>query len=61
MKLRGRWWGRLKTASLLCSKTSTLSKQKTIRTEALEADALLRWRWKTFELKRERGADAFVA
>jgi len=46
-----------------------LSKQKTISTEAqlrqaaketLEADALLRWRWKAFELKRERGADALL-
>ena len=46
-----------------------MSKQKTISTEAqlrqaakeaLEADALLRWRWKTFELKRERGADALL-
>lgn len=46
-----------------------MSKQKTISTEtqlrqaakeALEADALLRWRWKAFELTRERGADALV-
>ena len=46
-----------------------MSKQKTIKTEAqlrqaakeaLEADALLRWRWKAFELKRERGADALL-
>ena len=46
-----------------------MSKQRTISTEAqlrqaakesLEADTLLRWRWKTFELKRERGADALL-
>ena len=46
-----------------------MSKQKTISTEAqlrqaakeaLESDALLRWRWKAFELKRERGADALL-
>lgn len=56
-------------ASLLLSKTFDLSKHKTISTEAqlrqaakeaLEADALLRWRWKAFELKRERGADALL-
>lgn len=54
---------------LLLSRTLALSKQKTISTEAqlrqaakglLEADALLRWRWKAFELKRERGADALL-
>ncbi len=59
----------LKTAILLLSKKFGLSKQKTIGTEAqlrqaakeaLEADALLRWRWKAFELKRERETDAFV-
>lgn len=59
----------LKIASLLLSKTFDLSKHKTISTEAqlrqaakeaLEADALLRWRWKAFELKRERGADALL-
>lgn len=46
-----------------------MSKQRTISTEAqlrqaakeaLEVDALLRWRWKAFELKRERGADALL-
>ncbi len=26
----------------------------------MEADALLRWRWKAFELKRERGVDALL-
>jgi hypothetical protein len=46
-----------------------LSKPKTISTEAqlrqtakevLEADALLRWRWKVFELNGERGGDALL-
>jgi hypothetical protein len=59
----------LKTAILLHSKTFNLSKNRTIKTEAqlrqaakelLEADALLRWRWKAFELKRERDADALL-
>jgi hypothetical protein len=59
----------LKTAILLPTKTTDLSKQKTISTEAqlrqaakeaLEGDALLRWRWKAFELKRERGVDALL-
>ena len=58
-----------KTATLLFSKTFALSKQKTISTEAqlrqaakeaLEADALLRWRWKAFELTRKPGADALL-
>ncbi len=55
--------------SLLLSKTLTLSKQKTISTEAqlrqaakeaLEGDALLHWSWKAFGLKRERLADALL-
>ena len=59
----------LKTAILLNSKTFNLSKNRTISTEAqlrqaaketLEADALLRWRWKAFELKHDRGADALL-
>jgi len=59
----------LKTVILLFSKTFTLSKQKTISTEAqlrqaaheaLEGDDLLRWRWKAFGLTRERGADALL-
>jgi DNA-binding MarR family transcriptional regulator len=46
-----------------------VSKQRTISTEAqlrqaareaLEADALLRWRWKAFELRRERGVEALL-
>lgn len=59
----------LKQAILLLSKLFDLSKHKTIGTEAqlrqaakeaLEADTLLRWRWKAFELKRERGVDALL-
>jgi len=50
-------------------KTVALSKHKIISTEAqlrqaakeaFEADALLRWRWRAFGLKRERGADALL-
>lgn len=46
-----------------------MSKQRTISTEAqlrqaakeaLEADARLPWRWKAFELKRERGSAALL-
>jgi hypothetical protein len=46
-----------------------LSKHRTINTEtqlrqaakeALEADALLRWHWKAFELKRDNRADALL-
>jgi len=59
----------LKTAILLPSKTFSLSKRKTIITEAqlrqaakeaLEGDDRLRWRWKAFGLTRERGADALL-
>lgn len=54
---------------LLPGKSIVLSKPRTIQTEAqlrqaakeaLEADGLLRWRWKAFGLKRERGADALL-
>ena len=59
----------LKSTIVLLSKTFALSKHIAIRTEAqlrqaakktLEADALLHWRWKRFELKRERGAEALL-
>lgn len=59
----------LKTIILLFSKTFTLSKHRTISTEAqlrqaakeaLDGDDLLRWRWKAFELTRERGANALL-
>ncbi len=55
--------------NLLCSENINVSKQRTISTEAqlrqaakeaLEADALLRWRWRAFDLKRERGARALL-
>ena len=57
----------LEKASSLCGKNETLSKRRAIITEAhlrdaaralLAKDPVLRWRWKVWEPKRERGADA---
>jgi hypothetical protein len=59
----------LKQAGLLRSENTILSKQQAITTEAqlheaaralLAEDAVLRWRWKAWEPKRERRADAVV-
>ena len=59
----------LKQAGLLRSENTTLSKQRAITTEAqlretaralLAEDAVLRWRWKEWEPRRERGVGAVV-
>ncbi len=61
--------GLLRYVILLFSKTFTLSKLKTISTEAqlrqatkeaLERDNVLRWRWKAFQLTGDRGTDALL-
>ena len=59
----------LKQAGLLRSENTTLSKQRAITTEAqlretaralLAEDAVLRWRWKEWEPRREQRVDAVV-
>ena len=59
----------LNSAALLCSVITTLSKLKTITTEAqlreaarelLAHDSVLHWKWKVWEPRRERGADAVL-